>query len=89
MWTRIIVTSGDLRQNGHQPTTRRDNLAVSKAVFIADVIFALFYAFLQSLAGSRFPHSSSRLEQEHFSKWSFGIFFIILTYVIFFYRHQT
>lgn len=42
MWTRIIVTLGDLRQNGHQPTTRRDNLAVSKAVFIADVIFALF-----------------------------------------------
>lgn len=42
MWTRIIVTSGDLRQNGRQPTARRDNLAVSKAVFIADVIFALF-----------------------------------------------
>lgn len=44
MWTRVIVTSTDLRLNALQPTPPRDNLAVSKAVFIADVIFetALF-----------------------------------------------
>lgn len=40
MWPCVIVTSADLRLNGLQPTTPRDNLAVSEAVFIAaDVIF--------------------------------------------------
>lgn len=39
MWTCVVVTSTDLKLNGLQPTTPRDNLAVSKAVFIADVIF--------------------------------------------------
>lgn len=42
MWSRVIVTSADLRRTGLQPTPPRDNLSVSKAVFIADVTFALF-----------------------------------------------
>lgn len=60
MWTCVIVTSTDLGLNSLQPTTPRDNLAVSKAVFIADVIFetALFYVIMQSLAGSRFSGGS-------------------------------
>lgn len=46
MWTRVVVTSCDLLVNGLQPTTPRVNPAVSKAVFIADVIFetALFFS---------------------------------------------
>lgn len=44
MWTCVIVTSTDLGLQSLQPTTPGVNLAVSKAVFIADVIFetALF-----------------------------------------------
>lgn len=59
MWSCVIVTSADLWLNGLQPTTPRDNLAVSKAVFIAaDVIFQNWPVISQSLAGSRFPGGS-------------------------------
>lgn len=60
MWPCVIVTSADLRLNGLQPTTPRDNLAVSEAVFIAaDVIFFQNCPVIsQSLAGSRFPGGS-------------------------------
>lgn len=75
MWTRIIVTSSDLHQKSRPPASqparhagaRRDNLAVSQAVFIADVTSALFFMPpWQSLAGSRFTHSCSRLEAAAF-----------------------
>lgn len=40
MWICVIVTSSDLLLNKPSKlTTPMDNLAVSKAVFIADVIF--------------------------------------------------
>lgn len=53
MWTCVDVTSCDLLVNGLQPTTPRVNPAVSKAVFIADVIFetALFSCDNAELSG--------------------------------------
>lgn len=80
MWPCVIVTSADLRLNGLQPTTPRDNLAVSEAVFIAaDVIFFQNCPVTsQSLAGSRFPGgsillapSSSRQTDLKMSFWYF------------------
>lgn len=67
-WTCVIVTSADLGPNGLQSTTPRDNLAVSEAVFAADVISetALFYEIMQSVAGAlafQLAGSYSRLSE--------------------------
>lgn len=74
MWTCVILTSTDLLLNSLQPTTPRDNVAVRKAVFIADVILetARFYVimliklrlFRRLVPPSQTPFSSSQADLE-------------------------
>jgi len=53
IWRSVILTSTDLLMNCFGPTTPWDNITVSKAVFIVNVIFfkqffSFFYAIIQS-----------------------------------------